>query len=243
MTRRILLTGASGRIGSFFTRAWVGKYDLLLTDLKSPLDAHGFPFVQADIADFDKIRPLFEGVDTVVHLAADHRTFATWEELHAPNIVGVRNVFEAALQAGCRRVVYASSINAVGGYPRDQQVHSDMPPRPLNLYGASKVWGEALACYYADQRGLSSLCLRYGWVIERDSPDLNPERKGLERGITYNDLAKLFEAAIEADDSLRFGIFQGGSASNWRFLDITEARRVLGFEPEDDLFALAGRPL
>lgn len=241
MTRRILLTGASGRIGSFFARAWAEKYDLLLTDINPPAQDHDFPFIPADIADFDAIRPLFDQIDTVVHLAADHRIYATWDELHGPNIIGVRNVFEAALQAGCRRVVYASSINAVGGYPRDQQVHTDMPPRPLNLYGASKVWGEALACYYAEQRQLSALCLRYGWVIERDSPELKPGRQGLERGITYNDLSKLFLASIEAPDDLRFGIFQGSSAHPWRFLDITESRRILGFEPEDDLIALANR--
>ena len=114
-----------------------------------------------------------------------------------------------------------------------------MPVRPFNLYGATKAWGEAVACYYADQRGLSAICLRIGWVRRRDSPDLRPDHPYLSFVLTYEDLGQLVEKSIQAPDTLRFGIFHGVSNNRWKRLDISDARTVLGYEPQDDAFALA----
>jgi hypothetical protein len=164
---------------------------------------------------------------------------ATWESLLPRNLVGLYNIFQAAHEAGCRRVIFASSVNAVFGYPKDVQVHTNMPVRPLNLYGASKAWGEAVACFYADQRGISAICLRFGWVIERDSPLLRPDHPYLDIALTYDDLTQLVVASIDAPDDLRFGVFHGVSDNRWKRLDIGDARRVLGYAPEDDAFALA----
>ena len=154
MTRRVLLTGAAGRIGSFFHDAYTDAYDFSLTDIVEPAETKGAPFKQADLSDFDAVRPLCDGIDTVVHLGADPSMDAPWESLLPNNVVATYNVFESARQAGCRRVVYASSINAVLGYPRDQQVHTSQPVYPINLYGATKCWGEALARYYSAAHGL-----------------------------------------------------------------------------------------
>ena len=236
---RILLTGAAGRIGSFLTRHLRGRYEFVLTDLEPLTELHGYPFTQADIADLDALRELCRGVDTVVHLAADPSTEATWESLLPRNIVGVYNVFQAAREATCRRVIFASSINAVAGYPDDVQVNTTMPVRPPNLYGATKAWGEAVARYYADQHGLSAICLRFGWVLPRDSEHIRPDAKMLDMVLTYEDLARLVVASIEAPPEFRFGIFHGVSNNRWKRLDISDARAVLGYAPEDDAFALA----
>ncbi len=238
--RKVLLTGAAGRIGTFFAGHEADRYDFVLTDVRQPADAHGHPFVAADISDMEAMRRLCQGIDTVVHLAADPSTEATWESLLPRNIIGLYNVFQAAHEAQCRRVIFASSVNAVSGYPPDVQVHTTMPVRPPNLYGATKVWGEAVACFYADQRGLSSICLRFGWVISRDSKQLRPDHHLLDMVLTYEDLAKLVVASIEAPDDLRFGIFHGVSNNRWKRLDISDARAMLGYAPEDDSFELAG---
>lgn len=115
MARKILLTGAAGKIGSFFQNAFADDYEFVLTDIVESEDTKGAPFTQADLSNFDAIRPLFEGVDTVVHLGADPSMDASWESLLPNNVIATYNVFEAANQAGCRRVVYASSINSVLG--------------------------------------------------------------------------------------------------------------------------------
>jgi nucleoside-diphosphate-sugar epimerase len=238
--RKVLLTGAAGRIGSFLTRHLADQYDLVLTDIRPPADACGAPFTVADISDLEAMRALSSDIDTVVHLAADPSTAATWESLLPRNIIGVQNIFQAAHEAGCRRVIFASSVNAVAGYPREVQVHTSMPVRPLNLYGASKVWGEAVACFYADQRGLAAICLRFGWVIARDSEHLRRDHPLLGMALTYEDLTRLVVASIEAPDDLRFGVFHGVSNNRWKRLDISDARAILGYTPEDDAFVLAG---
>jgi nucleoside-diphosphate-sugar epimerase len=234
-----LITGAAGNIGSRLTRAFAGRYDLLLSDVREPADTAGAPFVRADLADLDAMRALCQGVDTVVHLGADPSMHAVWESLLPNNLVGAYNTFLAAKEAGCRRLVFASSVNAVFGYPPDVQVHLGAPVRPINLYGATKCWGEALASVFSEQ-GLSCLCLRFGWVIARDDEQLVPGHEYLDIALTYEDLAQLVGCAIDAPDSLRLGTFHGTSNNLFKRLDITESRRALGYAPVDDAFALTG---
>ncbi len=239
--RKVLITGAAGRIGQWLVQEFNGRYDLVLTDTNEPQVRHDFPFTQANLADLDALRRLCRGVDTIVHLAAEPFKDAPWENLWEPNVLGLYHVFQAAHEASCRRVVYASSINAVAGYPSDMQVHTALPPRPLNLYGATKVWGEAVASFYADQRGLSAICLRFGWVASRKDlewPGLRERPQMLSMTLTYEDLARLVAASIDAPDHLRFGIYHGVSNNRWKRLDITDARRELGYEPQDDAFEL-----
>ena len=236
---RVLITGAAGRIGSFLARHLADRYDLVLTDIKPPAEGLSQPFTEGDIADLDTMRGLCQGIDTVVHLAADPSTEATWESLLPRNIIGLYNVFQAAHEAGCRRVIFASTVNAVAGYPRDVQVHTSMPVRPLNLYGASKAWGEAVACFYADQKGLSAICLRFGWVVPRDAEAIRMGHAYLDIVLTYEDLGRLVEASVEAPETVRFGVFHGVSDNRWKRLDISDARAVLGYAPQDDAFAIA----
>jgi nucleoside-diphosphate-sugar epimerase len=208
--------------------------------VRAPREDRGQPFTQADLSDLEAARAVCRGVDTVVHLAADPNMDASWESLLPHNLVGGYNMFQAAHEAGCRRLVFASSVNAVFGYAPDVQVHSAMPVRPINLYGATKCWGEALASVYALTHGLSCICLRFGWVVGRDSDALKPGHPYLDIALTYEDLALLVAGAIDAPDTLRLGTFHGTSNNRWKRLDITGAREQLGFEPQDDAFALVG---
>jgi uronate dehydrogenase len=241
MKKKVLITGAAGRIGSFITAQWVDRYDLVLTDVRPAKETHGFPFTEANLSDFDKVMELCRGVDTVVHLGADPSMEAPWESLLPNNLIPTYNVFEAAHRNGCKRVIFASSVNAVFGYPDDVQVHIDMPARPINLYGATKVWGEAVASSYDAQTDLSCICLRFGWVIDRNSPHLQPGHKYLDIALTYEDLTRLVAAAIDAPPSVKYGVFHGVSNNRWKRLDISESRRVLGYDPQDDGFELAKR--
>jgi NAD+ dependent glucose-6-phosphate dehydrogenase len=238
--RTVLITGAVGRIGSYLTQSFGQRYALSLTDARPPAETYGHPFAQAELADLDALRALCQGVDTVLHLAADPRTFAPWESLLPNNIVGAYNVLEAAREAGCRRVVFASTVNAVGGHPRDVQVRTDMPVAPGNLYGASKAWGEAAAYHYAHTHGLSCICLRFGWVCTREQASQQRNPYLLEVALTLEDLALLVESALHAPAELRFGVFHGVSDNRFKRLDITDTRERLGYAPRDDAFALAG---
>ena len=98
----ILITGMSGLIGGVARRQLQDTYTLSALNRS---DVPGIPCTCADLADFDAIRPAFDHVDTVVHLAANASGGATWAELHQANVVGTYNVFEAARQAGVKRVI------------------------------------------------------------------------------------------------------------------------------------------
>lgn len=238
----ILITGGCGHIGLLLARHLAGQQCgttpplLTLLDRHPPLADRGLPFVQADIADLAAIRSHFTGQDTVVHLAADPRPNAPWESLLPNNIVGAYNILQSAQEAGCRRVILASSLYAVLGYEPELVVRGDMPPRPANLYGASKAWAEALGYVYA-QQGLSVLCVRIGWLSE--PARLTPGDANLDLVITPRDLAHLLACCIAAPADLRYGVFHGLSANRVRRFDISEAQTLLGYRPQDDAFALA----
>lgn len=136
-------------------------------------------------------------------------------------------------------MIFASSVHVVAGYEVDVQVHTNMPVRPPNLYGASKAWGEAVARFYAEQKDLSVICLQFGWVIDRNSKHIRSENPNLNVMLTFEDLTRLVKASIEAPPDLRFGIFHGVSNNRWKRQDISDARNLLGYKPKDDAFDLA----
>jgi nucleoside-diphosphate-sugar epimerase len=166
---------------------------------------------------------------------------APWESLLPNNIIATYNVFESARQANCRRVIFASSVNAVFGYPHDVQVKIDMPTRPINLYGASKVWGEAVASYYGVQTNLSCICLRFGWVVDRTSDQIRVDHPYIDIALTYEDLTRLVASAIDVETDIDYRVFHGVSNNRWKRLDISDARAALGYDPQDDAFELARR--
>ncbi|HMO57308.1 MAG TPA: NAD(P)-dependent oxidoreductase [Roseiflexaceae bacterium] len=239
MSRTLLITGAAGKIGSFLISAFAGNYELRLTDIHEPSPMPPYPFSAVDLVDLERVRPLCRGIDTVIHLGADPRTFAPWETLLPANVVGAYNIFQAAAEAGCRRVIFASSINAVAGYPTETQINTSMPLRPLNLYGATKAWGEVLGRLYADQHNLSVICLRFGAVVAPTNREwIYPGNPFLSSVLTLDDCVRLVIASIEAPDDLRFGVYHGVSNNRYKRLDISDARAQIGYDPQDDAFAL-----
>ena len=267
-TTRVLVTGVYGLIaGAIYRRlrAQPERYDVYALARRTkpserateePLEIPDDHLFVVDMANLSDVEAAFAGMDTIVHMAADPRPDAPWESLLQSNVMGAHNAFEAALRAGARRVVYASSIMVSWGYQADEPykalaegrfdglqpedipiVRHDWPPRPTGLYPATKVWGEALARSFADTKGLSCLCLRIGWVNAEDHPHR------AESGAVWcsqRDVVQLTERAIDAPADLRFGVFYGVSDNKWRWVDIEHARQVLGYIPQDSAEAVLG---
>ena len=243
---RVLVTGAAGQIGGIIRDKLGYRYDLAGLDV---VDCGWETSFAADIADLDAIRPAFEGVDAVVHLGADPSPQAVWESVLPNNIVGARNVYEAARLAGARRVVFASTNHVVGFYPlkedpykaiydgrlgevrRPFRMLDDKDSRPDSLYGVSKSFGEALGSYYHDQFGLSVISLRIGWVMTPDDPAFEPA--ALSLWLSHRDAAQLVQKAIEAPRSAGFAIVYGMSRNALRIWDIESGEREIGFAPQD----------
>ena len=236
--RRVLVTGAAGRIGRVFAEAVADRYDLRLMVRSTDPDVDVLrpwgEVVEGELADADGLKRLCDGVDTMVHLAGNPDPAAVWPALLETNIVGTYNAFAAARAAGVRRVIYASSIHAVGGYPVDYQVHSADPVNPGDLYGVTKCFGEALGRYLAEQEKVSVVCLRIGAF---GPPESMVGDAGLSLGdawVSPRDLTQLIVRCIEAEP-LRFAIFHGVSDNRYKKLDITDARQQVGYAPQDDV--------
>jgi len=167
---RSLVTGGAGFIGSNLVDLLLEKgHEVIVIDNESS-DAHENFYwnentiqSKADITDYDAIRPLFNEVDYVFHLAAESRiqpailnpTYAT-----EVNVVGTCNVLQACREAGVKRVVY-SSTSAAYGLANTPPLSEDMPRDCLNAYSITKCAGEDLVSMYYELYGLETVNLRY----------------------------------------------------------------------------------
>ena len=244
MAQKVLVTGMSGLIGGVVRKRLEGKYEL------SALNRSEVPGVachRADIADLEAIRPAFEGIDVVVHMAALARGNASWEEVLHHNVIGTYNVFEAARSAGVKRIVSASSGATVSGWEAEmpyralaegdyeeveegwEKLTHETPYRPSGLYGCSKVWGETLARHFTDTSDLSILSIRIGAVGAEDRPK---QMRQYSVWCSQETIGRMVEACVEAPEALKFDIFFAVSNNKWSYRDMEHAREVLGFEPE-----------
>ncbi len=241
--RRVLLTGAAGGIGRAFFRSACERYRFRLAD-RLPITVQtevtsDHEVVQFDIADLTACQRTCRQIDTVVHLAADANPHAEfYDSLLDNNIKGVYNIFRAAKDQGCRRVVFASSAWVMGGYPRDVQVHLEAPLRPVNLYGVSKCFGEAVAAYFAQAEGLSTIVVRIGAYDDGSADNWlrqSPNVCDLATYVSARDLQHLLVCCIEVPD-IPFAIAHGLSNNRFKRLDLTSTRELLGYMPRDDSF-------
>ncbi len=239
--RRVLVTGAAGRIGSYFAENSHHKYDLRLTDLafgdrREALAACG-ELLEGGLDDLAFLKRACDGIDTLVHMAGNANSAAVWSDLLATNIVGAYQACVAARAAGCRRIVFASSIHAVSGYPPDVQVKTSEPSNPGDLYGVTKCFGESLGRYLSSQEGVSFIALRIGAFQPRSAAQDPGKLDLLNDFVSRRDLNQLINRCIDAPDTLRYAIFHGLSNNTFKRLDISDARELVGYAPEDDFMA------
>ena len=235
--RHVLVTGAAGRIGSFFAEHARDKYALrlMVRGDEEGIDAIK-PFgevVEGDLGDLDRLKAVCTGVDTIVHMAGDPGPSSLWQSLLETNIIGTYNVFAAAKTAGVRRVIYASSIHAVSGYPPDVQVKTSEPVNPGDIYGVSKCFGEALCRYMAEKEGVSAIALRIGAFQPIESVR---DEKGigmLDSFVSRRDLDQLINRCIDVEN-VQFAVLHGLSDNRFKRLDISDARELVGYAPQDD---------
>ena len=242
--RRILLTGAAGGIGSAFRRYVGDRYWFRLADRVTHglADAapQGHDVLALDVADLAACQEACKTIDTVIYLAADAGPGADfYASLLDNNIKGTYNIFRAAKDQGCRRVIFASSAQVVAGYPRDVQAHPETPVRPVNMYGVSKCFGEAVASYFTHAEGLSSIAIRIG-AYDVGRYDVNwlrrdPNAHILSTYVSERDLNQLLVRCVEAAD-VQFAIVHGISDNRFKRPDLTSTRDLLGYAPQDDAF-------
>lgn len=240
---KILVTGGCGKIGSYFVQFAADKYVIRVVDKVAWDPKRLGPFsgesLVLNLQDKMACRQACEGMDMVIHLAADPSPEADFEEsLLGNNILATYNMFRAAREAGCQRFIYASSVHAVAAYPPDVQIKVNMPVRPTTLYGVSKCFGEALTAYFALNEGLPGIALRIGAYVFPEHPeDLLPTE--WDAFLSPDDFNDLLVKCLETPN-ITFAIAHVISDNKFKRLDLTETREILGYQPKADAFELFG---
>jgi uronate dehydrogenase len=235
--KKLVLTGAAGRLGSYLREPLSKLCDeLVTTDLaESPGKLYpGERYVKADLADLPAMLDLLAGADMVVHFGAIGDE-APWEQILPSNIIGAYNIWEAAYQNKVRRVVYASSIHAVGMYPKTQCIGTDVAHRPDTFYGLAKCFAEDLASLYWDKRGVEAVCMRILSAAQVGNP------RALGSWLSYGDLIHLVTRAIDTPVT-GFTVVYGVSNNDRAPVDNAKAA-FLGYRPKDNAEQFAPRIL
>jgi uronate dehydrogenase len=226
--KKIVLTGAAGRLGSHLREPLSKMADVLVSsDLADDVGTlyDGETYIKADLTSLDDMTALLEGADMVVHFGA-YGDEAPFDTILGPNIIGAYNVWEAAYKNGVRRVVYASSIHAVGMHPKNEFIGTDAPHRPDTFYGLAKCFAEDLASMYWDKRGLESVCMRILSAANVGNP------RAVGSWLSYDDLIQLVTRAIDTPVT-GFAVIYGVSNNDRAPVDNSKAS-FLGYRPKDN---------
>ena len=258
---KVVLTGASGTIAGLLLPALRDRYDLTLLDARAHDSAgiaiDGIQVVDLLDKDRDKYRHHFSGADAVVHCAyyrvhdqGDDRYFSSELE----NLQLAYNVYQVAWEERVRRLVAASTNHAADyyeGYALDGEAPMVTPDvvGSDNWYGWAKIAFEQIGRVFASGvshggRALENVQIRIGGPRETDLDEITPGdlrrmRRALAVYISQRDLSQLFIKSIETPDirddlSLPFQIFYGISANSHAIWSIANARRVIGYAPQDN---------
>ncbi len=260
--RKVVVIGPCGTIGGVLLPGLRERYDLTLLDVQKT-DRQGNELADVHIADVldpnrDNYREYFRGADAVVHLGFvrtdDKDDLDQYFANEMKNVQMAYNVYQVAWEEGVRRVVVASSNHAADYYEplilehRWDFVTPDMRALSDNYYGWAKEVYEHLGFLFAvgkmHGRPLENVQVRIGGPRETDidridKGDLVRMRRALAVYISQRDMQQLFIKAIETEDirdeqGVPFQIVYGISGNDQAFWGLANARRVLGYEPEDN---------
>lgn len=225
--QRLLLTGAAGNLGRELRKGLAPlAATLRLTDRRelSP-PTKNEETIQCELGDYDAVNDVVEGCDGIVHFGAAP-VEKPWEEILDSSIKGGYNIYEAARKHGVKRIIYASSIHAVGYIRRESGADTDTGHRPDSLYGVSKCFVEDLAKLYFDKFSIESACLRINSCFPEPS-----DRRHLATWLSFRDLCQLVERCLIAE-RIGYTIVYGISNNREAFFSNKKVKH-LGYQPQD----------
>ena len=215
--KSVLVLGATGRIGPSLLeelRQYDKDYEIIVGIHKTK--SKDFKSKKIDLTSVSKLKNAFKGIDVVVNLAAESNPGASFDDTVKP-----------------------SSVHAIRGYELGKKVKETQAPKPLNFYGASKVFGEALCNVFSTKYNLSCLAIRIGAYVSNDlKKKVCMTRDNLDYVISQRDLGQLVHKCIIAPKNIRYGILAGSSNNKHLYMDLSSSRKLVGYKPQDDAFKM-----
>ena len=195
---KILVTGGIGNVGTQVIARLSGRgHEVTVVGRRPGMKVPGAHYQSCDITDMSALMEVTKGSDAIVHLAAfGNPSLGTPDVIFRVNCQGTMNVYEAAARCGIRRVVSASSINALGyGFGVKEwdysyfPVDEDHPTFATDAYSFSKNVIEKVGEFWWRREGISGTCLRFPAVVT--PPGTSEENIRSRTGLMRAEFAKL----------------------------------------------------
>jgi uronate dehydrogenase len=239
----VLITGAAGRVAHCFIPLLKFGWEMRLTDLK-PSFLGSLEISSMDLLNRDTVINKTRGVKSIIHCAiAQYEPYvkkdsAAWNDYHQRmlevNIKSTFHLLEAARLNGIRQMVYLSSLTIAAGYGPDSSWSESLPPKPIDVYACTKLFGEQLGELYSREHGIHFISLRLGQPYplgfrQEKAWEADPAANILLT--THHDIARAIDGALNAKH-VRYGIFNVLSRNGIQKLDGAKSAEI-GFEPRD----------
>jgi nucleoside-diphosphate-sugar epimerase len=237
---RVLITGAAGRLGRAIAAALRPEHQLRLADTGSLASNTGVECIQADLLEPEAVWAAVRNVDAVIHTGDPPADLPADELARDQSLLdwatrGTHVLFQAAIDAGVKRLVYASTLEAFRAYPDDVYISELWRPLPApDMPVMSRYLGELACREFARDHMATITALRLGQlVIEEEVEDQTPDLMWLD----VRDAAQAFRCAIRRDDSTavwwtrRWGLYHVCAEPPHPKYLIDQAK-ALGFKPE-----------
>ena len=225
---RIVLTGASGRLGSYLREPLSKITKKLVSTDKEDIGKtlHNEVFKKLNIKNFKEVNKILKKTDLIIHFGA-YSNEGPFLEILDSNILGTYNIWKSAKKNKIKRIIFASSIHSVGMYRANETINHKVMHKPDTFYGLSKCFGENLAQMYWDKCGIECLTIRILSCAKVTS------KRSLSTWLSYDDLIRIVIQSTKIK-KLGFEIIYGVSNNKRLNVDNTNATKKLKINIKDN---------
>jgi len=225
---KIVLTGASGRLGSYLREPLSKITKKLVSTDKEDIGKtlHNEVFKKLNIKNFKEVNKILKKTDLIIHFGG-YSNEGPFREILDSNILGTYNIWKSAKKNKIKRIIFASSIHSVGMYRANETINHKVMHKPDTFYGLSKCFGENLAQMYWDKCGIECLIIRILSCAKVTS------KRSLSTWLSYDDLIRIVIQSTKIK-KLGFEIIYGVSNNKRLNVDNTNATRKLKINIKDN---------
>lgn len=225
---KIVLTGASGRLGSYLREPLSKITKKLVSTDKEDIGKtlHNEVFKKLNIKNFKEVNKILKKTDLIIHFGA-YSNEGPFQEILDSNILGTYNIWKSAKKNKIKRIIFASSIHSVGMYRANETINHKVMHKPDTFYGLSKCFGENLAQMYWDKCGIECLTIRILSCAKVTS------KRSLSTWLSYDDLIRIVIQSTKIK-KLGFEIIYGVSNNKRLNVDNTNATKKLKINIKDN---------